>query len=135
MLSRLGAGLVGKGLGGELFGRGPKPAHLGERSFRFLFVDDQGLVASQVECSLIARVCILASHSVEASADGGKLGEERSQVMRRSSLRGVGLLGCLRAASRVVIGDFWSGRKGLGIQDRAQFGEVLEDDAAVFDGD
>src|SRR5205807_2305727 len=92
MLSRLGAGLVGKGLGGELFGRGPKPAHLGERSFGFLLVSDQGLVARQVECSLIACVCILASHRVEASADGGKLGEERSQVLLRSGLREAGLL-------------------------------------------
>ena len=70
MLSRLGAGLVGKGLGGELFGRCPKPAHFGERAFGLLFVDEQGLVARQVECGLIACVRILASHRVETGADG-----------------------------------------------------------------
>ena len=135
MLSRFGAGLVGKGLGGELFGRGPKPAHLGERAVGLLFVDEQGLVARQVECGLIARERILASHRVETGAHGGKLGEERSQVMLRSGVRGGGHLGYLRAASRLAVGDLWTWRKGLGIQDRAEFGEVLEGDAPVFDGD
>jgi hypothetical protein len=70
MLSRVGAGLVAKRLGGELFGRGPKPAHFGERAFGLLFVDEQVLVARQVECGLIACVRILASHRVETGADG-----------------------------------------------------------------
>ena len=70
MPSRLGAGLVGKGLGGELFGRCPQPAHFGERAFGLLFVDKQCLVARQVECGLIACVRILASHRVETGADG-----------------------------------------------------------------
>ena len=70
MLSRLGAGLVGKGRRGQLFSRGPKPAHLGECAVGFLFVDEQGLVARQVECGLITCMGILASHRVETGADG-----------------------------------------------------------------